>query len=283
MSVRIVTDSTAYLPRDLVQELKITVVPFHIRIGDQEYLDGVDLDNAEFDRLVYGEGLEAVSSPPTTEELHRVYRKLCQSGAEVISIHIAETLSDTLKNARQAGGAFLGQCRIELIDSKTLSLGLGMLVEAAARAAAEGRPTDEIVRLVRGIVPQIYVVFFSEGLDYLEEGGRIGHAQALLGTMLGIKPFLTLEDGEITPIEKVRTREQAIEKLVEFVSEFDFIKRIAIVKGNDEATPETEQLIERLQATFPGLEVPILSYGPVLSTYVGSDTLGIIVYEDSSI
>lgn len=283
MSVRIVTDSTAYLPPDLVEKLKIIVVPFHLRIGDQEYLDGVNLDDEQFSCLVYGEGLEPVASPPTTEEFHRVYRTLCQNGAEVISIHVAETLSDTLKNARQAADTFLGQCRIELIDSKTLSLGLGILVEAAAQAAAEGRPIDEIVRLARGIVPQIYVVFFSEGLDYLENGGRIGHAQALLGTMLGIKPFLTLEDGEIMPIEKVRTREQAIEKLIEFVSEFDFIKRIAIVKGNAKSTAETEQLIERLQITFPGLEVPILSYGPVLASYVGPDTLGIIVYEDLAI
>jgi DegV family protein with EDD domain len=281
MSVRVVTDSTVYLSPDLVRKLDITVVPFHLRIGDRNYLDGVNLDNDEFHHLVYEQGLQPSTSSPTVENFRRVYEGLNRKTSEIISIHLAETLSTTLNNAQQAAGMLLGQCHIETVDSKTVSLGLGILVEAAARAAAAGRPLDEIVRLVRGLVSQIYVVFFSESLAYLESGGRIGHAQALLGTILGIKPFLTLEEGEILPIEKVRTREQALEKLVEFVAEFDAIKQLAIVKGKANLTEETDQLIERLQGVFPGLEIPVISYGPVLASHIGPGTLGIIVQEDS--
>ncbi|MBL7198702.1 MAG: DegV family protein [Anaerolineae bacterium] len=281
MSVRVVTDSTVYLSPDLVRKLDITVVPFHLRIGDRNYLDGVNLDNDEFHHLVYEQGLQPSTSSPTVENFRRVYEGLNRKTSEIISIHLAETLSTTLNNAQQAAGMLLGQCHIETVDSKTVSLGLGILVEAAARAAAAGRPLDEIVRLVRGLISQIYVVFFSESLAYLESGGRIGHAQALLGTILGIKPFLTLEEGEILPIEKVRTREQALEKLVEFVAEFDAIKQLAIVKGKANLTEETDQLIERLQGVFPGLEIPVISYGPVLASHIGPGTLGIIVQEDS--
>jgi DegV family protein with EDD domain len=281
MTVRVVTDSTAYLSPDVVRKLDITVIPFHLRIGDRNYLDGVNLDNDEFHHLVYEQGLQPITSSPTVEEFHRVYEGLNRKTGGIISIHLAETLSATLNNAQQAADMLLGQCHIETVDSKTVSLGLGILVEAAARAAAEGRPLDEIVRLVRGLISQIYVVFFSESLAYLESGGRIGHAQALLGTILGIKPFLTLEEGEILPIEKVRSREQALEKLVEFVAEFDAITRLAIVKGKADLTKETDQLTERLQVLFPGLDVPVISYGPVLASHIGPGTLGIIVQEDS--
>jgi DegV family protein with EDD domain len=279
MNVRVVTDSTAYLTPGVTQELNITVVPFHVELDKKEYLDGVNLDQEMFQRLVYDQRIHPYTSAPTVEEFYRVYDDLNQETGEIISIHLAKTLSAAVDNARQAADALLGRCQIAVLNSKTVSLGLGILVEAAARAAAEGQSLDEVVRLVRGMIPQIYVVFFSESLAYLERGGRIGHAQALLGTFLGIKPFLTLEEGEIVPIEKVRTREEAIEKLVEFVVEFDAVERLAIVKANTRSTEETDVLVERLQGTFPDLEVPILSYGSVLSSHIGPDTLGIIVHE----
>jgi len=279
MNVRIVTDSTAYLAPGIAQELNITVLPFHIRIDDREYLDGVNLDQEEFHRLVYRQGMKPSTSAPTVEEFYSVYDDLSRETGGVISIHLSKMFSNAFDNARQAANAFLGRCQIEVLDSETVSLGIGILAEAAARAAAEGRSLDEIVRLVRGMIPQIYVVFFSESLAYLESGGRIGHAQALLGTILGIKPFLTLEEGELLPIEKVRTREDALGRLVEFVVEFDAIKQLAIVKWDSDPTEATDLLIERLRGTFPDLEVSILSYGPVLTSHIGPDTLGVIVRE----
>ena len=279
MAIRIITDSTAYLSPELVRELDITVVPFHIHIGDQSYRDGIDLTEDTFAHLVYEQGLTARTSSPTVEEFLRAYEKLARETSEIVVILVSGTLSKACDHARQAADMLLGRCQIEVLDSKTVSVGLGILVEAAARAAAGGGPIDEIVRLVRGMVPQIYVVFFSDNLAYLESGGRIGHAQALLGTILGIKPFLTLEEGEIMPIEKVRTREQAIEKLLEFVVEFDSIKQAAIVRSVSTPDEETDMIAERLHAVFPDIEIPVLSYGPVLASHIGPDTMGMIVYE----
>ena len=279
MTVRIVTDSTAHLDPDLVAELGICVVPFHVQIGGRDYLDGIDLDDESFRELVYGRGLTPETQPPTPDEFARVFEELNRETAEVVTVLLSATLSETYQNAKRASEMFLGRCQIEVIDSKSVSVGLGILVEAAARAAAEGKPLDEIVRIVRGLVPQIYVVFFSDSLSYLERGGRIGRAQSLLGTILGIKPFLTLEEGEIEPIEKVRSREQALDKLLEFVIEFDAVKQLAIVKGDPEATEETDLIVERLRAEFPEIEIPILSYGPVLASHIGPDTMGMIVYE----
>jgi DegV family protein with EDD domain len=279
MAVRVVTDSTAYLSPGLVHELGITVVPFRVQIDGETYFDGIDLDEDTFNRLVYKEGKMPTTSSPTVDDFSRAYDELNQETGEIIVILMSGTLSQACDHARQAADMFLGRCQIEVIDSKTVSVGLGILVEAAARAATRGRPLDEIVRIVRGIVPQIYVVFFSDTLTYLENGGRIGHAQALLGTILGIKPFLTLEDGEIMPIEKVRTREQALEKLLEFVIEFDSIRQLAIVKGTSEPDEETDLIVDRLHAVFPNIGVPVLSYGPVLASHIGPDTMGIIVYE----
>lgn len=279
MAVRIVTDSTAYLSPEVVEEYNITVIPFHVRIGDQAYLDGVDLDEETFHRQVYAQGLKPSTMSPTVAEFQRAYEKLNRETGSVITILLSTTLSKSYENARRAADTLLGRCQIEVIDSRSVSVGLGILVELAARAAAKGQSIDEIVRLVRGVISHIYVVFFSDTLAYLERGGRIGRAQALLGTILGIRPFLTLEEGEIMPIEKVRTREQALEKLLEFVMEFDSIKQLAIIKGDSKPSAETEAIVERLQGQFPDVSVPVISYGPVLASHIGPDTMGMIVYE----
>jgi DegV family protein with EDD domain len=279
MTVRVVTDSSAYLRPGSVRELDITVVPFHIQLDGREFLDGVELNDEGFHHLVQEQGFRSRAVPPSVTEFQRVYERLNRETGEIIVILLSGALSKAAENAQIAADGLLGRCQIEVIDSKSVSAGLGILVELAGRAAAEGRPLDEIVRLVRGVIPQIYVVFFSDTLSYLERAGRIGHAQALLGTYLGIKPFLTLEEGAITPIEKVRTREEAVEKLLEFVTEFDAIQQLAIVKADTTPDQETALIIEELHQAFPKVEIPILSYGPVLASYIGLDTLGIIVHE----
>jgi DegV family protein with EDD domain len=279
MSARIVTDSAAHLAPDLVQELGIGFVPFHIQVDRRVYRDGIDLDANGYYRLLRERDGEITVSPPTVETFYQVYGELARTSGEILSIHPPEALTPAVNNARQAAQMLLGRCQIIVLDSQTVSLGLGILVEAALRASSEERSFEEVVRIVRGLVPRIYAVFFSENLEYLKRGGRIGEAQALLGTMLGIKPFLTLEEGEIQPMEKVRTREEALEKLGEFVSEFDIIEQLAIIRGMYERGDEIEFLTERLHVHFPELEVPVIHYGPVLASHIGPDNLGVIVYE----
>jgi DegV family protein with EDD domain len=173
----------------------------------------------------------------------------------------------------------MGRCQITVVDSLTTSLGLGILATEAAQAAAEGQSLEEIEFLIRGMIPRVYIVFLAETLRYLERAGRIGQAQAMLGAMLDIKPFLAIEDGEIIPLEKVRDSEGAVDKLFEFVGEFSKIEQMAIMQSTPEPIEETKMLIERLEMIFPKIKPPILVYSPVLACHIGPNGLGVIVYE----
>ncbi len=282
MSVHIVVDSTARFASDEYKKLSITVIPMHIQVGSKVFLDGVDIDEKQISQFLRNPAVQLRALPPTVEEFYRLYTKLHQGGSEIISIHLPHRLGHTYEHAQRAANMLLGQCKIEVIDGATTSLGLGILAEAAARESLKGESLDNTVRHVRGIVPQIYIVFFADKLNDLRHTDGIGEAQAILGTMLGIKPLFTLEEGEILPIEKVKTREAAIEKLIEFVTEFDAIHQVAIIKNSSEPNEETAFISEQLREVFPEVAVPVMAYGPVLSAYVGPDALGVVVYEDTS-
>lgn len=277
--VRVVTDSTAYLEPGAAEELGISIVPLNIHFGDEVLRDGIDITADEFFRRLDRSSEMPTSSPPSRSAFEAVYRELSKTTDEIISIHISSKLSQTCAVAQAAATPFLGRCNVVVVDSLTTSLGLGILATTAAKAAAQGKALGDIVRMLRGMIPHIYVVFFVETLEYLERGGYIGRAQAILGSMLGIKPLLIIEDGEIVPLEKVRTRSKAIDKLFEFVVEFSHIEQMAILQKSPVATEETLLLIERLEMTLPGMEFPVITYGPVLATHVGPNTVGVIVYE----
>jgi DegV family protein with EDD domain len=241
--------------------------------------DGIDITpEAFFVRLEQG-GVIPRISPPSVRTFEQVYADLHTRTDEILSIHISGHLSQTLNHAERGAESLLGRCSIMVIDSMTTSLGLGILAKAAAQAAHEGADLDEVVRLVRGMIPHIYTVLYVDQMDYLERGNRIGRAQAVLGTMLNVKPLLFVEDGEIIPLEKVRTHEKAIEKLFEFVAEFSELEQAAIVQRNPSPTEETNMLLERLEQLFPDMEFPLIQYGPVLASHIGPSAMGVVVYE----
>jgi DegV family protein with EDD domain len=277
--VAIVTDSTAFLEPGVAQKLDITIVPLNIQIGDEALRDGVDITpEAFFQRLERGGPIPRMS-PPSVQTFERVYADLHTQTDQILSIHVSGQLSQTLRHAQRGAESLLGRCRIAIIDSLTTSLGLGILTTHVAQAAQEGADLDEIVRLVRGMIPHIYIVLYVDEMDYLERGRRIGKAQATLGTMLNIKPLLFVEDGDIIPLEKVRTHEKAIEKLFEFVAEFSDLEQAAIVQRHATPTKETKMLLERLEQVFPDMKFPIIQYGPLLASHIGPSAMGIIVYE----
>jgi DegV family protein with EDD domain len=275
--VRIVTDSTADLPPDVVESLGITVLPLIIQLGTANLRDGIDVNSSDFSARLLNAAEPPVTSPPTLRQFEETFAELTKGGGEVVAIHVSSKLSQTYRNATRAAAPLLGRSKIVVIDSQLITVGLGMLVTAAAQSAAEGASLDEVVKLVRGMIPRIYIGFFVETLDYLERGGRIGKAQALLGTMLNIKPLLILEEGEIVALEKVRTRSKAIEKLVEFISEFTRIERMVILHST---TPEdVDLLIEQINLVVPNMNIKIDQYGPVTASHLGPNALGVVVYE----
>lgn len=275
--VRIVTDSTAELPADIAEALNIAVIPLNIHVGRETFRDGLDIDSDELSRRLRRTDALPFASAPPLELFEETFKNLGDGGDDIVSIHLSGRLSRTVELARHAANSLVGQRRIVVVDSLSTSLALRILTIAAGEVSRKGADLDEVVRLVRAMIPHVYLVFFVESLKYLERGERIGKAEALLGTMLGIKPLLIVEDGEILPLEKVRTRSGGMDKLYEFVTEFPHLEKIAILKGANAAAPS--ELIERLQAVYPKRDMDLVTYGPVMATHLGPEAIGVFVYE----
>jgi DegV family protein with EDD domain len=280
-NVRIITDITAYLDPDLIDQYQITILPIEIRFGDRDFHIGSRAGWDEFFEYIAGRPAETAEISIPGSAFQDVYSRLSRETEEILVIPGSSRLSQAYVGAQAAARGFLGRSRIEVMDSMSASWGLGLLVKAAAEAAADGRALDGIVRLVRGMLPHIYLVFFVERLDYLERGGRIGLAQALLGTRLRIKPLLLVEDGEIIPLEKVRTRTLAIEKVADFVAEFATIQQVVILRSpvENEMNELIGELREHLSAALPDHQFETIEYDPVLACHLGPEALGVIVYE----
>lgn len=279
--VRIVTDSSAqFLNPALVRHYNITVVPAKIRFGDQTFYEGIDLDAEGFFRRILTGGMPPPAlEAPSTDDFSEAFSRLADQTDRILVLPMAHGLSDSYRNALRAAQSMVGRCEIVVVDSLTTSVGLGFLVETAARVAETTASLESVVRVVRGAVLRVYSVFYVETLDYLFRARLIGEAQAILGKILGIKPFLTIEDGELNTMEKARTRAQAIDKLVEFVMEFSAIQEMVILQNTNHITEQTRMLQDRLALEFGGRNFPVMMYGPTLGTHLGPDGVGIMVYE----
>lgn len=279
--VRIITDATVKLSSDIIDHYQITVLPLEVLFGSETFVVGPDDSLTKlFARMVEGPD-DLMQTSISSKTIRDAYRALNAETDEILVIVSSRALSPIYDVAVAEAQVFLGRCRIVVADSESTSWGLGLVVEAAARAAEEGKSLDQIVRLVRGLIPHIYLVLIVDRLDYLEKGGRIGPAQALLGSLLRIKPLLIVEDGEIIPMEKVRTRAMATEKLVEFVAEFAAVDQVVILRSQfgQDMDALTDELGERLGEVLPGYEFPTIQYDPVLACHVGPEAVGVIVYE----
>ncbi len=275
--VKILTDSTADLPPEVVERLGITVLPMKVHIGQRTFRDGIEVTAKDFFAKAELATTPPTTTPPSPREFEEAFAELTKQTDEIVAIFVSSKLSQTFRIATRAAAPLLGRSKIVVIDSQLITVGLGMLVTAAAQLAADGGSLDDVVRLIRGLIPRIYIAFFVETLDYLERGGRVGKAQALLGGMLSIKPLLILEEGEIVALEKVRTRQKAIEKLVEFITEFTHIERMVILHST--TLEDVNMLIEQINLVLPNLDISVDNYGPVMATHLGPNALGVVVYE----
>ncbi len=279
--VHIVTDSTVqFCTPGFAEQHDFTLVPLTIRLGERTYLEDHEITTTQIFEQEAAGGLLPVVAAPTVEQFASVYADLSHQTDQILSIHSSGKLSSTVHHALAASETVKGRCNVEVVDSQSISAGLGALVEMATLAAERGAPLDEAVRLVRGAVPRLYAVFFVETLSYLAHAGHANPAQAILANMLNLKPFLTLEEGELAPMEKTRNRLQALEKLVEFVTEFTDIEYLAIMHGEDTPSADAVQVRERLEAAYPGRAWPLLTYGPSLAALLGPHALGVMVCEE---
>jgi DegV family protein with EDD domain len=277
---RIVTDASVRFPsKDFLSRYPVTILPTRIRRGVDALEDGPAVDLTSAMALFEGEAPPAEWEPTSVDTIASIYERLHKETNRIISIHTSASLSGTAANARVAMQQFLGRCNIQVIDSESLSAGLGLLVQYAAVGAERGADLEEIVRIVRGLIPRLYSVFFLDDMTYLERNRLVSRSQSILGNMLGVIPFVTMEDGKVVPMEKVRSRARAIEKLVEFVSEFSSVDHIALLQNTSAPGEETELVLERVRSVHPHAPINVIGYGPSVATLVGLNSLGMVVLE----
>ena len=278
--VKIVTDSSAvFEDTTIIEDHDVSVVPLRIQIGNKVYKDGVDIDTQEvFARMESGHGKITIL-PPTVEDFDAVYQKLNRSTDQICVLVNSHQLTETFTNAQVARSELLGRCEIAVIDSQSVSAGLGFLVEAILEATFTGSDLEEVVRVARGTVPKIYSVYYVDSLNSIQRSGLIGETQAILGTMLQIKPILTIEEGSIMTMEKVRTHSQAVDRMIEFVTEFTHVERLSITQSTLRTTDRTRMLQDRLALEFGKTHHPVNLYSPLLASKIGADAVGLALYE----
>ncbi len=281
-NVRIVTDSNAFLPPDLQEKYAIEVIPHRIKIGGAFYDEGADFTADDlFEKLgeTQASGLDRLPDimPADVNMILEHYTGPTDAAEEIVSIHMSNELSPMWQQARRASQMLRGRHTIRVFDSLSTSYGLGLLVEKAAQAAERGATVHEIARIVNGAAPHLYMAVFAESLNYLERSTQLGASQSILGSMLGIKAMLMMEEGKLMPLEKVQTREEAIEKLHEFVVEFANVERIGVM--HHAYAQHSDMLIEQLRETLPHVPIVKLDYPPSLAIHIGPNMIGVVVYE----
>ena len=278
MTVRIVTDSVADLSSQVVEKLGITVIPLAVRFGEKVYRDGIDLTADEFyDKLQHGKDLP-VTSVPAPASFADAYDKLAEETDEILAIILSSRLSATCEVALQSIGLMKRKCRVEVVDSQWATMAEGFIAMTAAKAAKAGASLDEVIEVTRKAIPRVDFLAAFDTLEYLRRGGRIGRAQALLGSMLRINPIITLKDGVVEPAGRTRSRAKAIDHLYNFAASYSHIEEMAV---EDTACPdEAEVLAERLGAIFPKERIYRSKMTPVIGTHTGPGLLLVAVLGD---
>jgi len=277
MTIKIVTDSSADLPAELVQELGITVVPLYVRFGEEVYRDRVDITEDEFYQRLLHDPVHPSTIQPTPQDFVDVYQKLSPEADGIVSIHISGKLSGTCNSALRGKELVEKACPIEVVDSQMTTMALGLLAIVAATAAKGGEGLDKVVAEVKGTIPNMHFLALFDTLKYLLLGGRIGKAKALLGSVLKVKPLITLKDGEVVPAGQARSRSKGIERLLDFVKNAKNIQDLAVVYNT---TPEEAQVLaERIGSIFPKEQIRLAKIGPMLGVHTGPGALIVALRE----
>lgn len=272
----LVTDSTAYIPQEYVDQYEIKVAPQVLIWGETSYLDGVDIQPDEFYRRLQESDIHPTTSQATVASFHSIYEPLVKQEIPILTIVLSEKLSGTLQSARQAKDMFSG-AEIEIIDSRTTAMAMGFQVLAAARARQAGASFEEAADVAKQARDKTGVFFVVDTLEYLHRGGRIGGASKLFGTALNIKPLLRIEDGRVESFEKVRTKSKAIEHMLEVVEDkLDGEELIRIAALHVAAESEARQILEEAKRRLEPVEAMIAVVSPVVGNHAGPGTVGLV-------
>ena len=272
MTVRVVTDSTCDIPAPLITELGITVVPLTVRFGDEEFLDGIDITSEQFFKRLQRDATTPSTAAPAPGQFREVYERLVTEGATaIVSIHISRKLSATLEAATQAAEGL--SVPVLLVDSQSFSLGVGMGVIEAAKAAQAGRTAEQVKGVAEDTFRRSHVFVTLETLEYLRRGGRLSRGQELVGTLLKVKPILAAIDGEVVAIGRIRTKQKAVEDILSRLADLRPWAYAYVVHAT---TPdELAYISDRYRGLSPETLVVTGRMTPVIGVHAGPGGLGI--------
>ena len=277
-SIKIVTDSTSDIPLGMAHELGIEIVPMHIHIGEQTFRAGLDITADQFYQWLQDGRVKATTSAPPPVVFEQLYRRLAPEYDYIFSIHLSGRLGTTYRSAQQARAKLPASAtRTEVVDSKLASMGLGMVAIHAAQAVQNGASPAEVSRLINRLTQHCHVVFFVDTIEYLEYSGRLSLTSAVVGSMQRIKPLMLLDEGEIVPYERTRTRAKAIEGLYTFIEDFPRVQEVVALYAT--TSEDVEKLLEKVDPIFPRGQVQIMQFGPSIGVHLGPGAMGVAVFE----
>ena len=271
--IRIVTDSSCDLPADLVAKHSIEVVPLTVRFGEEEFVDRVDLTPEQFWARIASSPVLPETAAPAPGMFEAAYRRAHAEGCTgVVAIALSGELSATYQSAELAATAVKDTIDVRVIDSRALTLALGLMVITAAEAAEAGASIDDVVAAVNDVIPRTKIYAALDTLENLKKGGRIGGAQALVGSMLSIKPIIEIAEGKVEQESRQRTRSKSLRYLAEKVRDAGPITSLAVVHGN---APDVEEMLDLLAPIYPREQIIVSDLGAVIGTHGGPRTMGI--------
>lgn len=277
--VKIVTDSVSDLAPEVAEDLGIAVVPLIVRFGTESFRDGVDLTNEQFYERLKNSPVLPVTSAPTPGAFAETCDRLAEETDEIAIIALSSRLSATHDVARQGVELMKRQCRVEVVDSRCGAMAEGFVAIRAAEAARAGASLDDVAETARRTAPRASIFAAFETLEYLRKGGRIGAAQALLGSLLKVNPIIALKDGVVVPAGRARSRQKALDRLFGYAAAYSRVEELAV---EDAACPdEAEALAQRLGSAFPGVRIHRSHTTPVIGTHTGPGLLVVAVLGDS--
>ncbi|MCK4977096.1 MAG: DegV family protein [Anaerolineales bacterium] len=273
--VAIVTDSTAYIPQDLVEEYNISIAPQILIWAEETFEDGVDIQPDEFYEKLKTAKVMPTSSQVTVTSIHNIFTKLSEEGYDILAVLLSNQLSGTIDSATQARESF-PDTNIEIVDSETVAMALGFQVLAAARVAAEGADLSECKALAEKAKNHTGVVFAVETLEFLHRGGRIGGGSRYLGAALNIKPILEVTGGRVESVERVRTRKKSLQRILDMVGERVAGKELVRLAALHANVPgEAKELLEQANSRINTVESIFSTISPVVGTHTGPGTIGL--------
>ncbi len=278
MPVRIVTDSTSDIPVAKAQELGVSVIAQNVHFGEQTFKDNVTIKPDDFYSMLVGGSELPKTSQASPGEFKELYDRLAEDSDGIVSIHVSSKMSGTWNSAIQGAAQATAGCPIEVIDSGQASMGLGLVVVAAAEAASRGASHDEVVSVAKASAARAQCICLFETLEYLQKGGRIGKAQALLGSLLKIKPMIILRDGVVDPLGKARTFSKGLTVLKNTAREFAPLEALVVIHSTTQDL--AEEVANDLKDLLPtGTEPYVARFGPALGVYTGPGAIGIALLQ----